>query len=297
MKSKRKLIQTAFVILTNSNFSGFLTGQVYSGGLKRLCAPGLNCYACPGALGSCPIGAMQNSLGDPIYRFSFYATGFLALFGVLFGRMICGFLCPFGLIEELLYMPAKHIKRRFPPAGALLEKNHLHPIFRYLKYAILLLFVILLPLFALDSFGFGIPWFCKYICPSGMVMGASPVLSAQPGLLSLTGWIFYVKLAVCALIILFSMISHRFFCKYLCPLGAVYGLFNGISFYRMSVDTEKCVSCGECGKLCPMGVRPNESPNSAECIRCGSCVDKCPHNALCASYRCYSSKPSTKTIN
>jgi polyferredoxin len=285
VKIGRRLIQAAFTVITNANFPGFLTGQVYSGGLKRLCAPGLNCYACPGALGSCPIGALQSSLNDPAYRISFYATGFLALFGILFGRMICGFLCPFGLLQELLYAPAERLKKRFPYALSFLDGVRPPSIFRYVKYAVLLIFVIMLPLFALDRFGFGVPWFCKYICPSGMIMGAAPVLSVQESLRPLAGYIFDIKLAVCAAIVLLSTVSHRFFCKYLCPLGAVYGLFNRVSFYTMDVDRTKCVSCGRCEQVCGMGVKPRSNPNSAECVRCGKCVEHCPERALSASFK------------
>jgi polyferredoxin len=262
-----------------------MTGQVYSGGFKHICAPGLNCYACPGALGSCPMGTLQNSLGDPSFRSGFYAAGFLTLFGAAFGRLVCGFLCPFGLLQELLYVPAAQIGRRWPAAGRFLGKTYAHPMFRHLKYAILLLPVILLPLFALDRFGFGAPWFCKYICPAGMLMGAGPVLAAQPALHPLIGWIFSLKLAICIAVVLLSMASHRFFCKYLCPLGAVYGLFNRISLYRMSVDAEKCVSCGTCRKVCPMGADPTEKPNGTECIRCGKCTGSCPHGAISCSFK------------
>ena len=82
---------------------GFINGKIYDGSLKKLCLPGLNCYSCPGALGSCPIGSLQAVLGSRNFQFSFYIFGFLMLMGAVFGRFVCGWMCPFGLVQDLLY--------------------------------------------------------------------------------------------------------------------------------------------------------------------------------------------------
>ncbi|MDR1558435.1 MAG: 4Fe-4S binding protein [Clostridiales bacterium] len=257
---------------TNLNVNGFLTGRVFTGKSKGLCVPGLNCYACPGALFSCPIGALQNALSDPARRFGFYVIGLLALFGVTLGRLVCGLFCPFGFIQDILYMPARLLKKR--------SRIRIPFAFRRIKYAVLIVMVILLPLTVSDAFGYGRPWFCKYLCPSGVVMGALPILTANPRLLNLTGFVFYLKISVTACIIFSSMFSERFFCKYLCPLGAVYGLFNRISLYRLNLDSNRCVHCGKCEENCPMRVNPSQTPNSPECIRCGKCVSVCEEHAL-----------------
>jgi polyferredoxin len=271
---KRKIAQFTLTLLFNAHIPGFLSGRVYSGSLKKLCAPGLNCYSCPGALGSCPLGALQNLLADPSYKMSFYVIGTLSVFGILFGRLICGFMCPIGLLQELLHrITPDFIKKRA-------DKRTLPKAFRWFKYGVLLIFVIALPLWASDAFGFGKPWFCQYICPSGMVMGALPLLLANPSLTSLTGAVFQMKLWICAAVLTASFVSYRFFCKYLCPLGAVYGLFNRLSFYRIRADHTKCSHCGLCAQTCAMGVNPRKTPNSAECIRCGQCVEACPQAAL-----------------
>ena len=76
------------------------------------------------------------------------------------------------------------------------------------------------------------------------------------------------------------MFISRFFCKLLCPLGAIYGLCNKISLYRLRVDDESCVHCGTCHAHCPMDVDPVLHPQSAECIRCGKCAHICPQNAI-----------------
>jgi polyferredoxin len=271
---KRKIAQITLALLFNGHISGFFSGRIYSGGLKKLCVPGLNCYSCPGALGSCPLGALQSLMADPSYRMSFYAVGMLSLFGLLFGRLVCGFMCPFGLFQELLHRISPGFLRR--RSG----QKTLPRAFRRLKYGVLIVFAIGLPLWVRDAFGFGKPWFCEYICPSGMVMGALPLLLANPGLRGLPGLVFQIKLWICAAIAAGSLVSHRFFCKYLCPLGAIYGMFNPLSFYRMTADPAKCDGCGLCARQCPMDVNPGKTPNSAECIRCGHCVGVCPQGAL-----------------
>lgn len=99
----RLIIQAAFTALTNGYVRGFAEGKIFTGSTKYVCVPGLNCYSCPGALGACPIGALQATLGSNKYQFAFYVLGFLMIFGALFGRLVCGFLCPFGLVQDLLH--------------------------------------------------------------------------------------------------------------------------------------------------------------------------------------------------
>ena len=99
----RTAVQLGWTALTNGYAAGFAKGTIYKGELKRVCVPGLNCYSCPGALGSCPIGSLQAVLGDRDHWFSFYAVGFLLFIGALLGRFVCGWLCPFGLVQDLLH--------------------------------------------------------------------------------------------------------------------------------------------------------------------------------------------------
>ena len=99
---KRRVTQILATLISNSNIKGFFQSNIYKGTLKKICVPGLNCYSCPGALGSCPIGSMQAVIGSIKYNVSLYIVGFISLMGVIFGRFICGWLCPFGLIQDLL---------------------------------------------------------------------------------------------------------------------------------------------------------------------------------------------------
>ena len=217
----RGWIQAAATLLTNIHIPNLFKGKIYQGNVKTMCVPGLNCYSCPAATGACPIGAFQAVVGSSKFKFTYYITGFFILLGVLLGRFICGFLCPFGWFQDLLHkIPGK----KFSTAK-------LKPL-RYLKYVILVVFVILLPAFVTNSLGMGDPFFCKYIC----------------------------------------------------PLGAIYSFFNRISLYRYSVDESKCTHCGVCKSVCRMGVDMSTTPNSPECIRCGDCKAACPHHAICAGF-------------
>ncbi len=270
--SLRMWVQICFTALSNGYATGFKQGKIYQGASKKLCLPGLNCYSCPGALGSCPIGSLQAVLADRNYSFAFYVVGFLLLVGALAGRFVCGWLCPFGLVQDLLH------KIPFPKK---LKKLPGDKVLKYLKYIILIGFVIILPMVVLDIVGQGSPWFCKYICPSGTLFAGIPLVSSNPFLRSALGWLFNWKITILVVLILLSIIVFRPFCKYLCPLGAVYGLFNPIALYRFKIDKDKCTDCGACQKACPLDISVQKTPNSPECIRCGKCKTACPHNAIC----------------
>jgi polyferredoxin len=280
LKCKRKITQITAALMCNAHFSGFASGRLYGGSLKKFCVPGLNCYSCPGAVAACPLGSLQIMLADPARKMSFYVIGLLMAFGLVFGRLVCGWLCPFGLLQEILRAPFTFLAARFPALGRWQEKWRLPRGFRYIKYLLLAVFVIALPLLAVDAFGFGAPWFCEFICPAGMIMGAFPLLIAQPRLFTVTGWIFRWKLWVCAIILALCLLSRRFFCKCLCPLGAVYGLFNRVSFCQLRFNRASCTDCGNCLAPCPMGLDPRAANDDPECIRCGKCTGHCRCGAL-----------------
>lgn len=268
----RTWVQIGFTALTNGYAAGFARGDIYKGPSKVLCLPGLNCYSCPGALGSCPIGSLQAVLASRNYRFSFYVVGFLLAVGALLGRFVCGWLCPFGLVQDLLYKIPGVKKLRKVPGDRYLK---------YLKYFILVGFVIVLPLTVLDLVGQGQPWFCKYICPSGTLFGGVPLVAANPLLRGALGWLFAWKVGLLIALLLLSAVIYRPFCRYLCPLGAIYGFFNGVALYRFQIDKDKCVNCGACQKACKLDIPVHKTPNSPECIRCGDCKRACPHGAIC----------------
>lgn len=266
----RLTLQLLWTFLTNSFVTGFVQGKIYTGTSKRFCLPGLNCYSCPGALGACPIGAMQAVIGSE-HKITFYVSGFLIFIGALCGRFVCGWLCPFGLVQDLLH------KIPFPKKITTFKGDRL---LRWLKYAVLLVFVIILPLFALDDYGTSTPWFCKYICPSGMLFGGIPLTAVNEGIRETAGFLFAYKGVILAVNVILSILIYRPFCKYICPLGAIYALFNKISVLRIRNDEEKCIGCKKCEKVCKMNINVLSDFNSPECIRCGLCVRSCPTESL-----------------
>jgi ferredoxin-type protein NapH len=268
---KRHGVQVLWAFFTNSYLLGFVQGKIYRGRLKNLCVPGLNCYSCPGAVGACPIGAMQAVIGNWNFKFAFYAAGFLMFVGALMGRFVCGFLCPFGLIQDLLH------KIPFPKKLRTFQGDKL---LRKLKYVILVIFVVLLPMFVVDILGQGAPYFCKLICPVGTLEGGLPLVLLNKSMHSALGWLYAWKNAALLVTIFLSVLIYRPFCKYICPLGAVYSIFNPISVFRYRVDKETCVDCAACAKVCKMQVNPVDNANHPECIRCGACKKVCPVNAI-----------------
>ena len=278
----RGWIQAGAVLFTNLHLPNFIKGGIYQGKGKTVCVPGLNCYSCPAASGACPIGAFQAVAGSSKFRFSYYISGFLILLGVLLGRLICGFLCPFGWFQELLH--------RIPTRK--LSTKKLRPL-TYLKYVILLVMVILLPAFAVNDVGMGDPFFCKYLCPQGVLEGAIPLALVNSGIRAALGRLFTWKLCILLAVAVLSVLFYRPFCKWLCPLGAFYALFNKVSLLQMKVDANACISCGKCVKVCSMDVDVTKTPDHAECIRCGKCVLACPTGAVRFRYG-FGDGPETK---
>ncbi len=277
MKKKNKInsfrhkIQAFATFLTNGNVSGYISGKIYKGNIKNACVPGLNCYSCVGALGSCPIGSLQAVIGKSGGRFSFYVVGFLLLIGSLLGRFVCGFLCPFGFFQDLLHKIPFPKKIRTMPKEKILVK---------LKYVILFVFVILLPMYLVNDIGNSYPYFCKFICPVGTLEGGIPLVLLNKAMRGSIGFLFVWKNVILLTTIILSIIIYRPFCKLICPLGAIYSLFNKVSFYRYKINCDKCIKCGKCAKVCLMNVDPVKDANHLECIRCGNCRKACPKGAI-----------------
>jgi len=264
----RRWIQVIATFLSNAYLIFPFTGNIYRGTLKSVCTPGLNCYSCPAATGACPLGALQNmmatlrpGLQSGYHHFGLYVIGTLGLLGSLTGRMPCGWLCPFGFFQELIH---KIPSRKFEIPKAL----------SYLKYPVLILFIFLLPFFIVNDSGYGITWFCKFICPAGTIEAGIPMLFLKPELRSLIGFLFYNKLFILVLFLIWMVFSKRPFCRVACPLGAIYSLFNRHSVFKMTYDPEKCTHCKACYQNCPMGVKFYESQNDTDCIRCLKCMNE-----------------------
>lgn len=265
--------QIIYTIVTNGYVYGYLNGKIYKGNLKYACVPGLNCYSCPGAVGSCPLGALQAALNKKDLEIPFAVLGFFFIFGSLFGRFVCGWLCPFGLVQDLLHkIPLFRKKKQLP----------FHSVLKYGKYVVLFGLVIVGSMFLFTGFA-KFPAFCKFLCPSGTLLGAIPLLAANEALRSQMGGLFFWKLGVLIFLVILSIKIYRPFCQYLCPLGAIYGWFNRYSLVQIHWSEEACISCMACKKACPVNLPPEKISVSPECIKCGKCVDVCPKD--CLSYK------------
>jgi len=199
-----------------------------------------------------------------------YVAGVVMLVGAVGGRFACGWICPFGLLQELIWRPRR---ARPLPAGA-----------RFGKYGVLVVFVVLLPLVLAYPAS---PPFCKWICPAGTIEAGVPLVGHDKltGGVSLpVGLLFAWKMLLALAILAASLVISRFFCRAICPLGALWGLFNRVSLFALRVDSQACTRCGFCRGVCPVDISVFEDANSPECIRCLRCLE-CPEGAVKLVFR------------
>ena len=280
----RHYVQALGALAINGNLPGFFKGQIYTGKSKVMCLPVLNCYSCPGALTSCPIGSIQATIAGKGFHFPKYVVGLTVLFGIIAGRWFCGYLCPFGFFQDLLFkLPVKKAK----------VVKKLAKAFSYLRYVVLAVFVFLLPFFLKDKFGFTDPYFCKYLCPAGTLFAALPLMAVNESLRAAAAFLFANKLAISIIIVILSTFLYRPFCRFLCPLGALLGIFNPISIYRLKINESKCTKCRVCEKTCKLDIPTYLKPNSPDCIRCNDCVKACPFGAIENGFVFMKSKKNT----
>lgn len=271
--TKRRIIQYYSALLFNANIKGFVASKendviLKGSASKNVCTPGLNCYSCPGATTACPLGSLQNAMTSSDKSTAYYIIGIILLYAIIAGRWICGWLCPFGLIQELFH------KIKTPKV----RKSKITRLLSYFKYVILAFFVFVIPLmYSLRSVP--LPAFCKYICPAGTFEGAMGILAnkVSESKFRMLGPLFTWKFVLLISFIVGSVFIFRFFCRFFCPLGALYGLFNKFSFFGIKLDKDKCTSCGLCITKCEMDIK---HVGDHECISCGECVDVCPTKAI-----------------
>ena len=251
-------------ILKNRRFYQIITtlfaNSYYFSFLKYCSFPVFNCYSCPLAVFACPVGTIQFFLARG--SFPFLAVGIIGLTGILVGRMTCGWLCPFGFLQELMY--------KISPYRIKLSHK-----WDNLKYVFLGLGVIILPLFWVDSFGLGEHYFCE-ICPAGTLEAGIPHLLMDASLRPLAGGFFIFKLMLLFATIFLVFVVRRGFCRLICPLGAMLGVFNGIAGLKISVNKPKCNQCAQCFTDCPVDLNIYEAEGSPSCINCLECTS-CAH--------------------
>lgn len=270
---KKLIVQALSTLAHNFHLDNFLKGKIYQGPGKKACLPGLNCYSCPGAAGSCPIGSLQAVIGSKKYKFSYYVIGLIMFFGVIFGRLICGFLCPFGFFQDLLHkIPTKKFSTKKLKA------------LRSIKYIILTGLLVGVGFALKGQYEVVPPFFCKYICPQGIMEAALPLAARNLSLRAALGPLFMFKFVILVITIILSIGFFRPFCKWICPLGAFYSLFNKFSLYQLKLSEDKCINCGKCARVCKMDVDIRKNTAHLECIRCGDCVEACPTKAITSEF-------------
>ena len=228
--------------------------------LHTMCSPVFHCYACPLSTFACPIGVLAQF--SALHVIPFIAIGLLVTVGILFGTLICGWVCPFGFLQDLL--------ARIPT-----PKYDLPKFTGYFRYVMLIGTVFLVPYF----FGEGHRLFICRICPAGAIEDAIPNMVSQAMTGQPIAWPNFIKLTILVLFIIAVFFVKRPWCRVLCPLGAIFSLFNRFSAFFLRFDAGKCTHCEQCHKLCEYGIQPEKSPNDLSCIRCLECT-KCSPQAL-----------------
>ena len=255
IQTKRLYVQLIALAVTNS--------YVLAPYLKYVPCPSLNCYACPLANFACPIGTLQHFAA--VGAFPFLLLGILFLIGGLIGRWACGYLCPFGLLQDLL----ARLRRRHLEIPSWLGWG---------RYLALFGVAIALPIVT------GEPWFSK-LCPAGTLEAGIPYVLAgllkvklpgQPAqIFAMIGTLFYIKLAITAAVVAAAVFIKRPFCRLICPLGAIFGVFNRVSLLRITLDKTCVTDKGDYRRLCPVDIDIRDDAGSAKCVRCMQCT-KCP---------------------
>ena len=243
---RRGIVQVVSALTLNSYFTQRIT--------KGIPCPALNCYACPAAALACPIGSIQHFIGRG--KVPLYVLGVVGLFGALIGRASCGWFCPFGWFQELLYkLPTP--KLRLPNR------------FNSTRYVVLATLVVAIPLVTHE------PWFCK-LCPAGTLEAGIPVVLLLPEVRWMIGPLYWIKLGILGTFLAWMSATRRPFCRWVCPLGALWSPLNPVSSFRLQVDQDACIRCDRCQTVCPVDIRVYEDPAAGACIRCLECIRECP---------------------
>lgn len=266
---RRAAVQLFVALLYNLDFQGVASQSVGKRPTKGVCAPGLHCYSCPGAVAACPIGSLQQAFASSSLGMGFYVVGTLLAFGALFGRLVCGWACPFGLLQDALDKAGRVL--RLPKA----RKGTWSRRLSLFKFAMLAL-VVAGPLVTRVVGSAGKPLFCGYVCPAGTLPGVALVAS-HPMLQQTVGALFSWKAGILVVLVAAAFFVYRPFCRFLCPLGLLYGFFNRFCVLGYRVDAQACTGCGACVRACRMDV---EGVGDRECIQCGSCVAVCAEQAI-----------------
>ncbi len=246
----RHFVQSIFLLLLHSSW-----GPEFKG----VCNPVLSCHSCILSWFACPIGVFIHYAG--YQAFPFIAVGSVALVGLLIGRVLCGWMCPFGFLQDLLY--------KIPT-----RKFQLPDWTSYIKYVVLATTVVAVPYFYGES---SIGVFCRY-CPSSALQVTLPNLLGGAALNTGT----MIKMGLLVVILIWVVFTTRGFCKVLCPIGAMMAPFNFISLWIVKVPRRDCLSCDLCDKECPTRCSPQgrveeriPANRALDCVVCHECQPVC----------------------
>lgn len=221
--------------------------------MHSLCSPVFHCYSCPLATFACPIGILANF--GAVHMIPYVALGTLFIVGALVGSTICGWVCPFGLVQDLL--------AKIPT-----PKWQIPSWMGYFRYVVLLGLVGIIPYL----YGEGHALFFCRLCPAGALEAAIPNTAG----LAIAGktivWPSAVKLTILVAFLGAALFTWRPWCTVFCPLGAIYGLFNSVSLFFVRYDPEECNDCDRCRKLCRYRGPDERRGTTQRCIRCMDCM-------------------------
>jgi len=266
---KRWIAQIFFFFSANLGMFGLKNG---------FCYPFFYCHACPSSASACPLRALEISVFK-IYekpsgfdiRLLLYPFLILGSVGILTGRAVCGWACPFGLLQRATGGVARKLQTAFPFLKKF-GKSKADQYLRYAKYFTLIGLVFLTPI--LIGFMF------TDICPNGFLFGTIPTMILNPGKY-IPATYFYVASVILVLFFILIFTIERGWCRYFCPVGAILAPFNKVSFIHVSVVNKKeCIHCNACSDICPMGIDVPNMNRDPECILCGKCVNVCPKSII-----------------
>ena len=221
--------------------------------MHSVCSPVFHCYSCPLALFACPIGVLANF--SALHLFPFVALGMLAVIGALVGSFVCGWACPFGFLQDL--------------AGRLpTPKFELPSWLGYGRYVVLVALVLAIPYF----FGEEHPLFFCRVCPAGALEAALPHTASTAIAGGGIAWPSAGKIAVLVVFLLAMVFTWRPWCTVLCPLGAIYSLFNRVSLVFLRFHSDRCNDCDLCRRLCRYHGLGQRRGDDQRCIRCLDCT-------------------------
>ena len=191
----------------------------------------------------------------------------LCVFTVLFGRYFCGFVCAFGGLGDLVYWLSGLVQKKlFHRKKQIRLPEKFLPAGQKVKYAVLCAIVVLC---AFDVYGKLTGW------SPWDVFSRLTALKA-PGMKNLLGVVLFV------LIVAGMAVQQRFFCQFLCPMGAVFALLPVLPFASLRRRSESCIpGCSACAKQCPVALKlAEDGTRGGECIACEACVDTCPRGNI-----------------